>query len=74
MPRLSPIDDASAPLRHRPWWTRSELPMDPSRTRCGRCRQPRAPQAHIEMSKALDGTLPGRLRERIAIAIDEQNG
>jgi len=26
------------------------------------------------MSKALDGTLPGRLRERIAIAIDEQNG
>jgi uncharacterized peroxidase-related enzyme len=75
MPRLNPIDDALASADAKPV-------LDEIRTAYGSVPNglrtmavsPALLRAAVEMSKTLASTLPGELRERIAIAIAAQNG
>jgi uncharacterized peroxidase-related enzyme len=75
MPRLKPIDDASVTAE-------AKTLLEEIRAAYGSVPNglltmavsPALLRAAVEMGKALSGTLPGPLRERIAIAIAEQNG
>lgn len=75
MPRLNPIDDASATPEAKTLFDeiRAAYGSVPNGLRT-MAVSPALLRGATEMSKALAGTLSAGLRERIAIAIAEQNG